>query len=63
MTATEYVLKQIDEARQTAVDFMVSGACKDYAEYRKLVGKLEGLAYAESQLLYTQRKQLEQDDD
>ena len=63
MTAIDYVLKKIDEQRTDITASVTDGACKDYAEYRRLVGKLEGLTFAYNQLLYAQRKTQESDDD
>ena len=63
MTPTEYVLKRIEEQQTDIITSMADGICKDYAEYRRLVGKLEGLTFAKNQLLYAQRKTQESDDD
>ncbi len=37
-------------------DHIASGACKDYSEYQKMTGVIEGLALAERELLdYVER--------
>jgi hypothetical protein len=46
MTEIELLKKQNDEFRQSAIDKLMSGAAKDYAEYRELVGVIRGLDHA-----------------
>jgi len=46
MTEIELLKKQNDEFRQSAIDKLMSGAVKDYAEYRELVGVIRGLDHA-----------------
>jgi hypothetical protein len=46
MTEVELLKKQNDEFRQSAIDKLMSGAAKDYAEYRELVGVIRGLDHA-----------------
>ena len=46
MTEIEFLKKQNDEYRQQAVDRLCTGAAKDYAEYRELVGVIRGLDHA-----------------
>jgi len=46
MTEVELLTKWNNEYRQTAVDKLVSGGAKDYAEYRELVGVIRGLDHA-----------------
>ena len=46
MTEIEFIKKQNAEYRQQAVDRLCTGAAKDYAEYRELVGVIRGLDHA-----------------
>jgi hypothetical protein len=46
MTEIELLKKQNDEFRLAAIDKLMSGAAKDYAEYRELVGVIRGLDHA-----------------
>lgn len=46
MNEVELLTKWNNEYRQTAVDKLVSGGAKDYAEYRELVGVIRGLDHA-----------------
>jgi hypothetical protein len=50
MTEIEFIKKQNDEYRQQAVDRLCTGAAKDYAEYRELVGVIRGLDHANMSL-------------
>jgi hypothetical protein len=46
MTEVELLTKWNNEYRQTAVDKLIAGGAKDYAEYRELVGVIRGLDHA-----------------
>jgi hypothetical protein len=46
MNEIELLKKQNDEFRLAAIDKLMSGAAKDYAEYRELVGVIRGLDHA-----------------
>lgn len=46
MNEVELLTKWNNEYRLTAVDKLVSGGAKDYAEYRELVGVIRGLDHA-----------------
>lgn len=46
MNEFELLVKQNTEFRQQAVDKLCTGAVKDYAEYRELVGVIRGLDHA-----------------
>lgn len=43
-------------------DIVATGGAKDYAEYQKLVGTIQGLALAERELLDLAEKRLRADD-
>lgn len=46
MTEADVLKRQNDEFRQQAIDKLISGAAKDYPEYRELVGVIRGLDHA-----------------
>ena len=46
MNEFDLLKKQNNEFRQLAVDKLCTGAAKDYAEYRELVGVIRGLDHA-----------------
>ena len=46
MNEIELLKKQNDEFRLSAIDKLVTGGVKDYAEYRELVGVIRGLDHA-----------------
>lgn len=46
MNEIDLLKKQNDEFRQQAIDKLVTGGVKDYAEYRELVGVIRGLDHA-----------------
>ena len=41
-------------------DHMATGACKDYSEYQKMAGVIEGLALAEREMLDWAEQHLKQ---
>ena len=56
----DYLKKAIREKMNDYSDHMCGGACKDYADYSKCCGIIEGLALAERELLDMKEK-LEKD--
>lgn len=57
--------KKIREDMNSYTDHMATGGAEDYATYRQLVGRIEGLAFAERHLLdlVDAAKQGEDEDD
>lgn len=49
-TAFSVVLKEIDERRNNLAESLISGAAKDYAEYKSLCGEIRGLSRAYSHI-------------
>ena len=45
-TAFSVVLKEIEERRDSLAQALISGAAKDYSEYRSLCGEIRGLSHA-----------------
>ena len=56
----EYLRKAMREQRNEYTDHVAGGACKEYSEYTKSCGIIEGLAIAERELLDLQ-KRIEED--
>ena len=44
MTAFEVLLKEIEERRETIAQALISGAAKDFAEYKFMTGEIQGLS-------------------
>ena len=47
----EFLQKRLREALNEHADHIATGNCKDFAEYKRLTGVIEGLALAERELL------------
>lgn len=45
-TAFSVVLKELEERRETISQALLSGAAKDFAEYRDLCGEIRGISRA-----------------
>jgi hypothetical protein len=52
----EYYRQALRSQMNEYADHISGGACKDYSEYSKCVGIIEGLAIAERELLDMQAK-------
>ena len=61
-TAFIVVLKEIEERREDIAQALVSGAAKDYPEYRGLCGEIRGLSLAHGFITDLVRK-METDDE
>ena len=51
MNELDVLRKKIRERMNAIADDVSTGRCKDFGEYQKLCGVIEGLAYAERDLL------------
>jgi len=47
-TAFDVVLKELEERRNDIAQALISGAAKDFPEYRALCGEIRGLSFAHS---------------
>jgi hypothetical protein len=47
----EYLQKKYRDALNEHADHIATGNCKDFADYKRLTGVIEGLALAERELL------------
>jgi hypothetical protein len=61
-TAFSVVLKEIEEQRDSLAQALISGAAKDYSEYRSLCGEIRGLSHAHAFITDLVRR-LEKDDE
>lgn len=63
MDMAQALHKAITDLVQHRSETLISGQIKDFAEYQRLVGVVEGLRLAERELLELQRNQQEYDED
>jgi hypothetical protein len=61
-TAFDVVIKEIEERRHDIAEALVSGAAKDYSEYKSMSGEIRGLSLAHSFITDLVRK-MENDDE
>lgn len=61
-TAFDVVLKEIEERRDGIAQALISGAAKEYSEYRSLCGEIRGLSFAHSFITDLVRKMETHDD-
>jgi len=61
-TPFDYIKTKLDERRTEIEQHLGRGAAKDYSEYQKLCGIIQGLDFAK-ELTQTLQKQMEKDDD
>ena len=54
------ILKKIKEERDVVISYMASGRPKNYEEYQRLVGRLEGLQFIETDILGIEKKFIEE---
>lgn len=45
-TAFDVVIKELEERRESIASALISGAAKDFADYRDLCGEIRGLSRA-----------------
>lgn len=62
MKELELIRKKIREDLNDLADSMATGGASDYAMYRHMVGKVEGLAQAERHILDLEERLLKDDD-
>ena len=61
-TALDVVIKELEERRETIAQALVSGAAKDFAEYKFMTGEVQGLSRAHA-FITDLVKRMENDDD
>ena len=61
-TPFDYIKTKLDERRMEIEQHLGRGAAKDYSEYQKLCGVIQGLDFAK-ELTQDLQKRMEKDDD
>jgi hypothetical protein len=61
-TAFNVVIKELEERRETIAQALLSGAAKDFAEYKFMTGEVQGLSRAHA-FITDLVKRMENDDD
>ncbi len=61
-TAFDVVIKELEERRETIAQALISGAAKDFAEYKDLCGEVRGLSRAHAFIADLVKKMENQDD-
>ena len=51
LSLSEFMKKRLRDIMNQHADHLSTGACKDYSDYQKMAGIIEGLALAERELL------------
>jgi len=62
MTAIDSVTRELDERKSALTEALISGAAKDFAEYRHMCGEIRGLSFAHAHITDLVRK-MESDDE
>jgi hypothetical protein len=62
LTAAEYLMKELNEQRQTVIDSITTGRLS-HDEYMRLCGSLQGLAFARDIIVGLAKKVEEEDDE
>jgi hypothetical protein len=57
------LIERIEEQKSSAVEFLISGGSKDFAEYRNVCGLVRGLEIARSLVEDLSRNYMEDEDD
>ena len=61
-TVFDVLIEEIEERRDALTQALISGAAKDYAEYKHICGEIRGLTFAHAQSTDLARR-IENDDD
>tara|TARA_R100001530_G_scaffold111730_1_gene78852 strand:+ start:102 stop:302 length:201 start_codon:yes stop_codon:yes gene_type:complete len=51
LSLSSFLKKRLRELMNQHADHMATGACKDFSDYQKMAGVIEGLALAEREML------------
>lgn len=62
-TVFEVVKERIQEQKRSCEESLVSGAAKDYAQYREVCGVIRGLTTAEREIEDLMRNYMDDDND
>ena len=58
LSLSRFLKKRLRDAMNQHADHIATGACKDYSDYHKMAGVIEGLALAEREVLDWTEKHL-----
>ena len=61
LSLSQFLKKSLRRIMNEHADHLSTGACKDYGEYQKMAGIIEGLALAERELLDWVEKHIQED--
>lgn len=61
-TAFDVVLKELEDRRESVAQVLISGAAKDFPEYKSMCGEIRGLSIAYSFITDLVRKMETNDD-
>ncbi len=61
-TAFDVVIKELEDRRESIAQALISGAAKDYAEYKFMTGEVQGLSRAHA-FITDLVKRMENNDD
>ena len=61
LSLSEFMKKRLREFMNQHADHISTGACKDYSDYQKMAGIIEGLALAERELLDWVEKHIQEE--
>ena len=62
-TVFRVLIERIEEQKSSAVEFLIGGGSKDFAEYRNVCGLVRGLETARSLVEDLSRNYMEDEDD
>ena len=62
-TALDVVIKELEERRESIAQALISGAAKDFAEYKDLCGEIRGLSRAHAFITDLVRKMERNEDE
>jgi len=60
LSLSEFLKKRFRDIMNQHADHVSTGACKDYSDYQKMTGVIEGLALAEREVLDWVQKHVEE---
>ena len=61
LSLSEFMKKRLRDIMNQHADHLSTGACKDYSDYQKMAGIIEGLALAERELLDWVEKNIQEE--
>jgi hypothetical protein len=61
LSLSEFMKKRLRNIMNQHADHISTGACKDYSDYQKMAGVIEGVALAERELLDWVEKHIQEE--